>query len=1138
MLRDMPGREGTRPARPDRDWPPILVAAVPPELPGSVLHRPRLERLLDLGSRRRLTTVVADAGFGKSTLLATWARGKRVAWHTVTQSDRDPAAMAAGLVRAISLELPGVGEAIGDVFEIGRGPQAAADESRRAEALAGAISSALEPLLVDDLVLVLDDLDVLGRRDAAIRLVASLCRQAPRRFHLMMSSRADPTFLVERLRLQGQVMSISGPELACTEAETSELLGLILGDDPGQLGQQLHKATAGWPAAIRLAGEALARAEPSARPAMLDRLVRTGDPVVGYFVEQVLAAEPPSVRRLVGAMALFDRFTAGMCEAIGLTSAADTLRHLERRGLFVQAVGDSEWYTIHPVVRTYAQERLAGPADVRRVTGRRAATWCLANGFALDALGIAMDQRATGVIRRILLERGADLLAAGHIEAVVDAASALVGRSRTPTISRLEGEARQVRGDWDGALACFNQVLSNGEAPDAGIAWRMGLIHHQRGELDRALQVYGSAVHGGDGDQADSALLRAWWAAALWLRGDAPRVRQLAADALVDATESGDQRALAVTHTVLAMLAAMDGDRRANDVHYLRALDHAMRGRDVLTQIRIRANRGSRFIEEAAYSAALTELDHAIGLAELTGFAVFHGLALSNRGEALYRLGRLDEARSDLEQARAIYQRLDSRLVAYPMGHLGDVYRERGDRAMARANYEEAISVSEPAGDVQGLVPSLAGLARVIADDEPARAETLARRAVALGPALGRVGALLALGWILLRRGQAATAHDAMTEAASLARLRRDRAGLAEALELESALATDPAVEKARLAEARAIWTDVGAALAVARVDLALGALASEPGTGSLVAAARSTLTAAGAEIPGGGRTIYDERDAAGPLMLRTMGGFEAVRSGRPVRAADWGSRRARDLVKILITRRGHRVPREQLIEYLWPDENPDRTARRLSVMISTARSVLDPDRRLDPVGGIGADRESVWLALPPGAVDVEQFLAAAADGLLLGRRDPQAGATALERAAAAYRGDFLEDDAYADWAVSLREECRATYLRVEHALARLASSAGDDEAAARHYRRVVEREPYDELAHLALVERLVQGRRPADARRAYRAYVAQMEELGVEAAPFPTPAVEGAPLPTPASGNDGPAVDGLAVEDPEARPT
>jgi DNA-binding SARP family transcriptional activator len=237
---------------------------------------------------------------------------------------------------------------------------------------------------------------------------------------------------------------------------------------------------------------------------------------------------------------------------------------------------------------------------------------------------------------------------------------------------------------------------------------------------------------------------------------------------------------------------------------------------------------------------------------------------------------------------------------------------------------------------------------------------------------------------------------------------------------------------------------------------------------------------------------------------LRTLGGFEAsVR--RALRAADWGSRRARDLVKILITRRGHRVPREQLIEHLWPDEDPGRTARRLSVMISTARSVLDPDRRLDPVGALGADRDSVWLALAPSAIDVERFMAEAAEGLSHVRRDPLAGAAALERAAAEYRGDFLEDDAYADWAVSLREECRAMYLRVEHALARLATTAGDDEAATRHYRRVVEREPYDELAHLALVESLAQARRPADARRAYRAYVARMEELGVEAAPFPT---------------------------------
>ena len=63
---------------------------------------------------------------------------------------------------------------------------------------------------------------------------------------------------------------------------------------------------------------------------------------------------------------------------------------------------------------------------------------------------------------------------------------------------------------------------------------------------------------------------------------------------------------------------------------------------------------------------AIAELDLALRLADLAGFAAFRGLALSNRGEALGRLGRFDEAVADLEAARDLYRRLGSRMVAYP----------------------------------------------------------------------------------------------------------------------------------------------------------------------------------------------------------------------------------------------------------------------------------------------------------------------------------------------------------------------------------------------------------------------------------------------------------------------------------------
>ena len=52
---------------------------LPPAVPPSALARDGLHARLDEATRRRLTSVVAGAGFAKSTLLAGWAQRHEVA---------------------------------------------------------------------------------------------------------------------------------------------------------------------------------------------------------------------------------------------------------------------------------------------------------------------------------------------------------------------------------------------------------------------------------------------------------------------------------------------------------------------------------------------------------------------------------------------------------------------------------------------------------------------------------------------------------------------------------------------------------------------------------------------------------------------------------------------------------------------------------------------------------------------------------------------------------------------------------------------------------------------------------------------------------------------------------------------------
>jgi len=246
---------------------------------------------------------------------------------------------------------------------------------------------------------------------------------------------------------------------------------------------------------------------------------------------------------------------------------------------------------------------------------------------------------------------------------------------------------------------------------------------------------------------------------------------------------------------------------------------------------------------------------------------------------------------------------------------------------------------------------------------------------------------------------------------------------------------------------------------------------------------------------------------ASGPgrwVAIRSLGAFSVQRHDGPVASGEWQSKKARDLVKILITRRGHAVTRESLIETLWPMQDPCRTSNRLSVALSTARSVLDPGHRFAPDRFIRADRYTVRLDLVHLDIDVEVFLAAAGDGLRLRRAGLVEQAVArLEIADAAYTGDFLEEDLYEDWAVAFREEARADFLAVARVLAELADGRGDDQTAIGYRLRILTHDPYDERAHLRIVAAHEAAGRHGEARRTHGRYQERMAEIGVRPRPF-----------------------------------
>ena len=1082
---------------------------LPPRRPATFLPRPLLAQRLDRARDYRLTTVVAGAGFGKSTLLGPWVSDLQGCWYTIDKTDASPGTLARGLVDSLRVKVPGLSPDLNAALQGSFG----ADEGagNQVEALAGQVGGALDD--VDDLVLVLDDLHEISAQTDSGRLIEALCRHAPEHCHIVLSSRAQPPFPIERMRGQGLVLDIDASVLAFSEEEVATLLQYSSGHGDRDLAGELHALTLGWPAAVRLAAEAFQGSPPDRRRAVLKGLRRPGGSLVTYLAAEVFPRESESVRELLRRVAHFERFTPELCEVVGIPDATETVWELATRGLLVRLESDSgEWFVLHSLVREFVLGHWPLSGDEVRSLHMRAAEWFEARGdldSAIQSLNAAADRPS---IARILEKRGDEMLRSGHADHVIWASDLLTGGHRTPELEQLAGEARQIRGDWTGALACYRRAADNEELLSPGLAWRMGLLHYLRAEIDESLKIYARGRVDGTVPR-DEALLLAWSASAHWAKGEADSCRAEAARAREAAEFSGDPQALAAVYTVLAMLAsALEGDRRAGDRHYRLALDSAERANDVLQIIRIRTNRGSHLDDEGRYEEALIELEAATGLAELTGFTYFLGLGLSNRASVRFHLGQVDEAIADNKRAVSVYRELGSLDVGHPLRNLGDIYRARGDLTLARSCYEEAIELAERSGDRQVLTPSLAGLARVLAGDEPEEASRLVRRAVRLGPGFDHLGSLLAQGWVSLARDEREEATRITESAAVAARGTRDRPRLAELLELQVFAAPDPHAKLSRLEEALSIRREIHDELGAAAIELALGRLQAGPNARALATRAERRLTGLGVRMqaPAAGVLACLPRSDVAPVRVRSLGGFAVLRNGRPVPATEWQSRKARDLLKLLVARRGRPAPRDLLAEILWPDEDPGKLANRLSVALSIVRTALDPDRLFPPERFIAADKNAVALDLSSVSVDVEEFLADADAGLDLERQGRVTEAHDLLVAAeTTYAGDFLEEDLYEDWSIPLREEARSAYISVASALARAAVAARNHEAGIPHFLRLLERDPYDEGANLELVSALTSCGRHGEARHHYRAYVSRMTEIDVEAAPFPTPALQ-----------------------------
>jgi len=379
--------------------------------PGTVLRLPLTERLAR-GEPRPIVSVVAPAGYGKTTLLSQWAErnGQAFAWVSVDDGDNDPKVLLTYVAEALDAVEP----IDRRVFDALASPASSVPGSV-VPRLGSAFSSMRSPV-----ALVLDDVHALHNSECRAAL-SVLADHVPAGSRLALAGRAEPPLRVARLRAEGRILEIGPGDLSLTCEEAASLLRdaeVMLGEDEVA---GLHLRTEGWPAGLYLAALYLREGGTLAGAAVSfggdDRLVSE------YMESEFLSRISRRQRVFLTRTAVLERMSGPLCEAVlELPGSAVTLAELARSNmLLVPLDRRGEWYRYHHLFRDMLLAELhrlePGLIPVLR---RRAAGWCVRNGRPEEALEYSMAAGDIAVV-------------AGLVEKLVVPAHR---KGRVPTVNR------------------------------------------------------------------------------------------------------------------------------------------------------------------------------------------------------------------------------------------------------------------------------------------------------------------------------------------------------------------------------------------------------------------------------------------------------------------------------------------------------------------------------------------------------------------------------------------------------------------------------------------------------------------------------------------------------------------------------
>src|SRR5687768_10672476 len=1044
----------------------LRTKLLPPRAASELLERPRLTKKLEANLGAPITLVAADAGCGKTTLIADFVRSqnRQSVWYQLDHTDADPVVFLGYVARGIKNLNPEFGEAIFPYLS-----EANEDMMRFPERAADLLINEILQSIEQPIILVLDDYHHIGRDTVVHRMVDRLLQYSSDLVHLIITTRDLPPLAIMRRRSQSAALVITRDDLLFTDGEVRELfrktLNVELKDEEIA---EYRGRTHGWITALQLVRQVAEQEMHSVSETspldLHDILQQSEKDIFDYFAEEVFSREPPETQRLLMNLALLESLQLDLCSLIfpDLRCSA-SLPELAQKNVFLTVAGDgrsNEEYRFHPLFREFLLRRLRSETGHGRVAEERnrIADYFLQNKKWEMALPYLLDANNFDRAASVIAETGGDWIAAGAFtslgifaERVPDENLEKFPRSllHKAEIARLQGDVEKSSNLLRRAAKLLNEAGDTiGEAEAlhslASLARRRGQHTEAFALLERAEALV---------PQSSETFLKC------------ANTRGLCLIVLGSWAEAEQQFRLALE---LA-------EKHANE-HYIRLVTH---------NLALAPGFRGDFGEALRWFKRIFREDQPDK--QLPQEAIGH---LNIARLHLYR-GEFDETEKHLNRALELCQLYNLRFLRGEIFEAyANFYREKNDFAHAEQFYERALNAYDEA------------------EIDVASKELNEERATffRMRGELPKARALLEA--LIPRRERQGNEHGVRT-----ARLRCYQLDLAEGasegldVHLRELLDYfnrhnhyyDEALTAMLLAETYLVQGNTKGMIESVRRALDLstrfdyeywlrGEIRRNPAifghediAERLPVDLREELSAERSVGPERVPSQLEPSASITDLTIRVLGPVEIFRDPSVQFAADaWTTRRARDIFCYIATSKNRRVLKEVLIEAFWRDEDLETVEKNFHPTISHIRKALNsrqPFKQNFLIFRDGAYQLNPELSYSIDAEEFEQWIVEAEKA----KREKDVGhqRASLESAHKIYRGEFMSG-VYEDWAEERRQFYSEQSARVVAALARLSLSEKHWADALKYASEALAGDPFREDMHRLTMKAFAAQGKPA----------------------------------------------------------